>query len=87
MIVFDSKHKVKTRKHKHLGRAMISLLCIVAMLGGSFTKLAHAEETTNLLEQNTDEADDKVLEGGMVESTAIYPEEPEIYGKAAITSS
>ena len=78
MKVFN-KDKSKL-KSKNIAKIFVSLLCATFLIGNIMLANVVADEITT----NMEDTGDGILNGGMVEATATYPEEPEIFGKAAI---
>ncbi len=83
MKVFNNDKRGKL-KIKNVAKLLLSILCSTSLFGNIMLTSVVAEETTSQIEEIAAEKDGGMLEGGMVEATITYPEQPEIYGKAAI---
>ncbi len=81
--MFNNRN-IESRKYKSGKKILAAIFCIVSLMSNSLTYGVGAEETTSYEQETTSSTQGNMLNGGMVEANAAYPEEPEIYGKAAI---
>lgn len=89
MKVICNNRRTYVKRHNSVRDRVISLLCIVMLLCSLSSRmvLADESETTDSISVSDggESADGTVVSNaGTAEATAAYPEQPEIYGKAAI---